>query len=85
MPILLSLVTKRLHDFGNIQSNRKIEQILFSIHKGISFRTKLKGKEILVMARSILSFDSSGEFPAFDDIMRMKIYLNPRNQYLFGK
>ena len=42
---------------------------LFSIHKGISFRTKLKGKEILVMARSILSFDSSGEFPAFDDII----------------
>ena len=69
MPVLLSLVTKRLHDFGNIQITRKIEQILFSIHKGISFRTKLKGKEILVMARSILSFDSSGEFPAFDDII----------------
>ena len=69
MPILLSLVTKRLHDFGNIQITHKIEQILFSIHKGISFRTKLKGKEILVMARSILSFDSSGEFPAFDDII----------------
>lgn len=69
MPILLSLVTRRLHDFGNIQSNRKIEQILFSIHKGILVRKNLEGKEILVVARSILSIDSSGEFLSFDNIV----------------
>jgi len=66
MPILLSLVTKRLHDCGNIQNIRKIEQVLLSIHKGILVRTGFEGIEILAVARSILSLDSSGEFLSFD-------------------
>ena len=66
MPILLSLVTKRLRDCGNIQNIRKIEQVLLSIHKGILLRTGFEGIEILAVARSILSLDSSGEFLSFD-------------------
>lgn len=55
IPILLSPVIKRLPEFRNIQSYRKIEEVLLSIQKGILARSELQVKEILVIARSLLS------------------------------